>query len=87
MLDKLQALRMKKNDSIDEHIAKFKMLAVESMIDTMNPLTIELFKEMLPWGLTVQLMKLKTPLKTINNWYKWAVTLNHRHHRLNQANK
>jgi hypothetical protein len=52
-LDKLQALRMKKNDSINKHIAKFKMLAAESKIDTTNPLTIELFKETLSWGLMV----------------------------------
>jgi hypothetical protein len=37
------------------------MLAAESKIDTTNPLTIELFKETLPWGLTLQLMKLETP--------------------------
>jgi hypothetical protein len=49
---------MKKNDSIDKHIAKFKMLAVESKIDMTNPLTIELFKETLPWGLMVQLLRL-----------------------------
>jgi hypothetical protein len=52
-LNKLWALRMRKNDSIDEHIAKFKMLAVESKIDMTNSLTIELFKETLPWGLMV----------------------------------
>jgi hypothetical protein len=28
-------------------------------------LAIELFKETLPWGLTLQLMRLETPLKTI----------------------
>jgi hypothetical protein len=76
-LDKLQALRMKKNNSINKHIAKFKMLASESKIDMTNPLTIELFKETLPWGLMVQLMKLEIPLKNINNWYKWAVSLDH----------
>jgi Ty3 transposon capsid-like protein len=67
-LDELQSLRKKKTKSIDEHIAKFKMLATESKINTMNPLTIELFKETLPWGLTLQLMKLETPLKTITDW-------------------
>jgi hypothetical protein len=51
----------------------------------MNPLTIELFKKMLPWALTVQLMKLETLLKTIDDWYKWAATLNYKHHKLNQA--
>jgi Ty3 transposon capsid-like protein len=47
-LDKLRSLRKKKTKSIDEHIAKFKMLAAKLKIDTMNPLTIKLFKEMLP---------------------------------------
>jgi Domain of unknown function (DUF4939) len=86
-LDKLQALKIKKNDSIDEHMTKFKMLAAKSEIDTMNPLTIKLFKETLPWGLTLQLMKLETPLKTINDWNTWAVMLDHRHHKLTQATK
>jgi hypothetical protein len=74
-LDKLQSLRRKKTDSIDKHTARFKMLATESKIDTTNPLSIELFKETLPWALTVQLMRLKTSLKTIDNWYEWAATL------------
>jgi predicted component of type VI protein secretion system len=64
-LDELRSLRKKKMESIDKHIAKFKMLAAELRIDMMNPLTIELFKETLSWGLTFQLMKLETPLKTI----------------------
>jgi Retrotransposon gag protein len=66
-LDELRSLRKKKNELIDEHIAKFKMLATKSKIDTSNPLTIELFKETLHWGLTLELMKLKTPLKTIDD--------------------
>jgi hypothetical protein len=82
-LDELQSLRKKKTNLIDEHIARFKMLATKSKIDTTNPLSIELFKETLPWALTVQLMKLETLLKTIDNWYEWAATLDHRHHKLN----
>jgi hypothetical protein len=82
-LDKLRSLRKKKTDLINKHIAKFKMLATESKIDTTNPLSIELFKEMLPWALTVQLMKLEMPLKTINDWYEWAARLDHKHHKLN----
>jgi hypothetical protein len=61
------------------------MLATKSKIDTTNSLSIELFKETLPWALTVQLMKLEKPLKTSYDWYKWAATLDHRHHKLNQA--
>jgi Domain of unknown function (DUF4939) len=84
-LDELQSLRKKKNKLIDEHIARFKMLATELKIDTTNPLSIELFKETLPWGLTLELMKLETPLKTIDNWYEWAATVDHRFHKVNQA--
>jgi hypothetical protein len=83
-LDELCSLR-KKTELIDEHIAKFKMLATESKIDTTNPLSIKLFKETLPWALTLQLMKLETLLKNIDNWYKWAAQLNHKHHKLTQA--
>jgi hypothetical protein len=82
-LDKLWSLRKKKNESIDEHIAKFKMLAAKSKIDTTNPLSIELFKETLPWRLTLELMKLETPLKTIDDWYEWAATLDHQFHKVN----
>jgi hypothetical protein len=74
-------------ESIDEHIAKFKMLAAESKIDMTNPLTIELFKETLPWGLTLQLMKLETPLKTIADWYEWVAELDHKHAKINRAIK
>jgi hypothetical protein len=84
-LDELRSLRKKKTESIDEHIAKFKMLAAESKIDTTKSLSIELFKEKLPWGLTLELMKLETPLKTIDNWYEWAATIDHRFHKVNRA--
>jgi hypothetical protein len=65
--DELQSLRKKKNKLIDEHIARFKILAAKSKIDTTNPLSIKLFKETLPWGLTLELMKLEMPLKTIDD--------------------
>jgi hypothetical protein len=61
------------------------MLTAESKINTTNPLTIELFKETLPWGLTLQLMKLETPLKTISDWYEWAAELDHQHAKINRA--
>jgi Ty3 transposon capsid-like protein len=72
-LDELRSLK-KKMESIDEHIAKFKMLVAKSKIHTTNPLSIKLFKETLPWALTLELMKLETPLKTINDWYEWVAT-------------
>jgi Zinc knuckle len=61
------------------------MLAAKLKIDMTNPLSIELFKERLPWGLTLKLMKLEMPLKTIDNWYEWAATIDHRFHMVNRA--
>jgi hypothetical protein len=87
VLDELKSLRKKKTERIDENITKFKMLAAKSKIDTTNPLSLELFKKTLPWALTVQLMKLETLLKTINDWYKWAVMLDHKHHKVTWAIK
>jgi hypothetical protein len=48
-LDELWSLRKKKMESIDKHIAKFKMLANKLKINTTNPLSIKFFKETLPW--------------------------------------
>jgi Retrotransposon gag protein/Zinc knuckle len=84
-LDELRSLRKKKNESIDKHIARFKMLAAKLKIDTTNPLSIELFKETLPWGLTLELMRLETPLKTIDDWYEWAATIDHWFHKVNRV--
>jgi hypothetical protein len=84
-LDELRSLRKKKNESIDEHIVRLKMLAAKSKIDTTNPWSIELFKETLPWGLTLELIRLETPLKTINDWYEWAATIDHWFYKVNQA--
>ena len=46
-LDELRALRIKMGSSIDEHIARFKLLAAAAEINPNHALTIKLFKEML----------------------------------------
>ena len=46
-LDKLRALRMKVGSSINEHIARFKLLAAATEINPNHALTIKLFKETL----------------------------------------
>jgi hypothetical protein len=82
-LDELQSLKKKKNESINEHIAKFKMLAAKSKIDMTNPLSIKLFKETLLWGLTLELIKLETLLKNHRQQYEWVATLDHQFHKVN----
>ena len=80
-LDKLRALRMKMGSSIDEHIARFKLLAAAAEIDLNHALMIELFKETLIPALRTWMMNLKTPLKTLNDWYTQAIRLDHQHHK------
>jgi hypothetical protein len=82
-LDELRSLRKKKNELIDKHIAKFKMLAAKLKINSTDPLSIELFKKTLPWALMLQLMRLETLLKTIDDWYKWVASLDHQFHKVN----
>ena len=84
-LDKLQALRMKMGSSINKHIARFKLLAAAAGIDLNHTLTIELFKETLIPALQTQMMNLETPLETFNNWYTWAIKLDHQHHKSREA--
>ena len=81
VLDELWALRMKMGSLIDEHIARFKLLAAAAEIDLNHALTIELFKEMLILALRTQMMNLETPLKSLDNWYIWAIRLDHQHHK------
>ena len=85
VLNELRALRMKMGSSIDEHIARFKLLAAAAEINPNHALTIELFKEMLIPALWTQMMNLETPLKTLDDWYTWAIKLDHQHHKLRRA--
>ena len=80
-LDELRALRMKMGSSIDEHIARVKLVAAAAEIDPNHALTIELFKETLIPVLRTWMMTLETPLKTLDDWYTWAIRLDHQHHK------
>ena len=84
-LDELRALRMKMGGSIDEHIARFKLLAAAAEIDLNHALMIELFKETLISALRTRMMNLEMPLKTLDDWYTWAIRLDHQHHKLKWA--
>ena len=79
-LDELRVLRMKTSSLIDEDIAKFKLLAAATEINPNHALTIELFKEMLQPALRMRII-LETPLNMLNNWYTWAIKLDHQYHK------
>ena len=80
-LDELWALRMKMGGSINKHIARFKLPAAAAEIDQNHALTIKLLKKMLIPALRTRMINLETPLKTLNDWYTWAIRLDHQCHK------
>lgn len=73
-LDEIKALRMG-NDSIEEHIAKFKMLRTKSGLDETSPAVIDYFRETLNIPLQRKLLTMENPPKTLKDWYTWASKL------------
>jgi Zinc knuckle len=84
-LEGLRTLRMKRDESIDAHVAKFKRLAALSKVNTNNALAIELFKDTLPEGLKFQLMRLENAPITIQDWYDKAVMVDHRNKKIKRS--
>jgi hypothetical protein len=81
-LERMKLLRMKKDDSIDEHIAKFRMLVSESKLDKSSPVIIDFFRETLGFPLQRRIMTLENPPKKIDDWYEWATKLDHQWRRM-----
>ena len=67
-LEKMKTLRMKKEDSIDEHIAKFRMMVSESKLDKSSPVIIDLFRETLSMPLQKRILTLESPPKKLEDW-------------------
>ena len=74
-LEQMKQLRMKQSDSIDDHIAKFKMLVVASKIGTESSVVVDLFRESLFVALQSRLLTLEVPPKTLDKWYTKARNL------------
>ena len=62
------------NPSIEEPVAKFKMLVTKSKLEK-NEAVVEYFREPLPIPLQKNIMTLEKPLTTLSKWYKWAIKL------------
>ena len=62
------------NSSIEEHVAKFKMLVTKSKL-AKNKAVIEYFQETLPIPLQKNILTLQDPPTTLDKWYKWAIRL------------
>jgi hypothetical protein len=78
----MKTLRMKKDDSIDEHIAKFRMMVSESKLDKSSPVIIDLFRKTLAMPLQRRILTLKSPPKKLDDWYEWATKLDHQWRRM-----
>ena len=76
-LEKMKALQMKTFNSIDDHIAKFKMLVTGSKLGTTSPATIDYFRQSLTERLQQRILTLETVPKILDEWYEWATKLDH----------
>ena len=72
------------NNSIEEHIAKFKMLVTRSGLDTTCAAVIDYFRESLNIPLQRQILSLENPPKTLKEWYDWAAKLDNNFRRMQQ---
>jgi hypothetical protein len=93
-LDQMKNLRMKSEDSIEEHIAKFKTMLTISKLDETSAAIIDLFRETLTVPLQRRILTLETPPTTLKDWYDWATKLDYNWRKMqkiigrsNQGNK
>src|SRR6202522_2660745 len=81
-LEKMKMLRMKREDSIDVHIAKVRMMVSELKLDKSSPVIIDLFHETLSMPLQKRILTLESPPKKLEDWYDWATKLDHQWRRM-----
>jgi hypothetical protein len=72
------------NTTIEEHVAKFKMLVTKSKL-TKNDAVVEYFRETLPIPLQRNIMSLPTPPTSLDEWYEWAIKLQNNFMRMKSA--
>jgi hypothetical protein len=80
-LEEMKTLRMG-NNSIEEHVAKFKMLVTRSGLDTASAAVIDYFRESLNIPLQRRILSLENPPKTLKEWYDWAAKLDNNFRRM-----
>ena len=60
------------NNTIEEHIAKFKMLVTTSDLDYDSPMVVDYVRDSLNIPLQRKILNLENPPKTLKEWYDWA---------------
>ena len=73
-LEKITALKMG-NASIEDHIARYKILITKEGILKNSPAAIDYFRKFLNVPLQKQLLNFPTPPTTLDEWFSWASCL------------
>jgi Ty3 transposon capsid-like protein/Zinc knuckle len=74
-LEEMKTLCLKTDGSIDEHIAKFKILVNKSQIERESAVMVDLFRETLTPTLQRRILMLEVPPRDLKGWYDWASRL------------
>ena len=80
-LEKITALKMG-NTSIEDHIARYKILITKAGILKNSPAAIDYFRKSLNIPLQKQLLNLPTPPTTLDEWYTWASRLDNNYRKM-----
>jgi hypothetical protein len=81
-LEKITSLRMGNNTSIEDHIAKYKILLTKAGITKTSPAAIDYFRRSLNVPLQKQLLNLPTPPSTMDEWFEWASRLDNNYRKM-----
>ena len=82
-LEELITLKMG-NNSIEDHIARYKVLLKKSKVPKDSPSAIDYFRKTLNLPLQRKLLELATPPTDLKDWYEWASRLDNNYRKLQQ---
>ena len=80
-LERLTSLKMG-NNSIEDHIAQYKVLLSKSKVPDDSPSAIDYFRRTLNVPLQRKLLELPTQPKDLKEWYEWASRLDNNYRRM-----
>ena len=80
-LDEINKLRQG-NTSIEDHVAKFKVLLADSGVAADSPAALDYFQKSLRMPLLKRIMDLAEVPTELAKWYEWALKLDANYHRL-----
>ena len=70
------------NNTIEEHIVRFKMLVTTSDLDNNSPAIVDYFRDSLSIPLQRKILNLENPPKTLKEWYDWAQKIDNNFRRM-----